>query len=576
MPAYDVEKRKRIMKRSMALGHCVCDPRKPCPCPELREQDVCVCAGERVPVAPDTPRLTAWVHGAGCASKIPKADLDAILTGLPGLDDPRVLLGSMAGDDAGVIVLREEDAHALVLTVDVFAPAADDPFLCGRIAAANALSDIYAMGGTPVAALSVIGFPTDHLPHSMMRTMLEGGLATMAEAGVSVVGGHSLRDEEVKMGFAVIGEVPRDGFLTHSGAKVGDALVLTKPIGAGILTFAAQVERAPEAGLAAAQASMCALNRVAGGLLRECGAHAATDVTGFGLVPHLMGILEKSGVGAEILYDMIPQFPGVADLADADVLPGAVERNREAVPQDAVAWDCLRPAQQAILFSPETSGGLLVALPAGNAIRFLERLRENGIDGARIIGQIEASVPSGAIRMRDGGEQGKAALPRGATTNESSKLAGPGGECCYASGAVSDSTISLRPASEGTVQPPRSSAACCSPAPDAPAPPLDAAPNSTTDSRPARGMDPLHVFGGYMAEVMQPDTLEGKTKSLIALALSVAMRCESCIGIHLRGARNAGALEGEIAEAVAEGIAFGGAAAAMGYREVLETLDTEA
>lgn len=605
MPAPDVEKRKRIMTRSMALGHCVCDPRKPCPCPELREQDVCACAGERMPITPETTRLTAWVHGAGCASKIAKADLDAILAGLPGLDDPRVLLGSAAGDDAGVILLRESDDTALVLTVDVFAPAADDPFLCGRIAAANALSDVYAMGGEPVAALSVIGFPTDHLPHAMMRTMLEGGLAAMTEAGVPVVGGHSLRDDDVKMGFAVVGEVPRDGFLTHAGAEGGDALVLTKPVGAGILAFAAQVGRAPEAGHAAALASMATLNRVAGGLLREYGAHAATDVTGFGLVPHLLGMLQKGGVGAEILFDDIPRFPGVVKLAEAEVLPGAVERNREAVDPGVVEWDGVDAAHETILFSPETSGGLLVALPAEAAERYVRRLQDEGIDAARIIGRIVSSVQPGHLRVRGGGaERGASSACAGTgeksggtrpsdascgmsamkdserALEASTRVEDAGGGCCCENGAGEKGAvtppISLRSSAKGGSQASLRTSTCCSHAGAASKPDAGAAERPADASPRMEGPDPLRVFGGYMAEVMRPGALEGKTKSLIALALSVAMRCEPCIGIHLGGARKAGASEGEVAEAVAEGIAFGGAAAAMGYREAVAKLDAEA
>ncbi|MEI6218840.1 MAG: selenide, water dikinase SelD, partial [bacterium] len=198
-----MEKRKRVMARSIKLGHCVCDPRKPCPCPLLKEKNVCTCAGERVQSgkASGRVRLTDYVRSAGCASKIGQKDLHAVLAGLPVVQDPRILVGMATADDAGVFKLAS--GVTVVQTVDVFTPGVDDPYLFGRIAACNSLSDVYAMGGTPVTALSIIGFPIEKLPHAVMSDILRGGMDTLKEAGTILLGGHSINDEEIKFGFAV-------------------------------------------------------------------------------------------------------------------------------------------------------------------------------------------------------------------------------------------------------------------------------------------------------------------------------------------------------------------------------------
>jgi selenide,water dikinase len=280
----DMEKRKRIMRRSMQLGHCICDPKKGCPCDIFREKNVCPCAGERLeePVGP--VRLTELVHSPGCASKIDQVSLNKVLEGLPTMDDPRVLVGVPAGDDAGVFQL--DDETALVQTVDVFSPSVDDPYVFGQVAAANSLSDVYAMGGRPISALSIIGFPIRSVPDDVMHQILRGGIDKMTEAGVPVIGGHSINDQEIKAGFAVTGLINPKEIYTNAGARPGDRLVLTKPLGIGIIAFAAQIGRAPAEGLEASARSMAALNRRAAELMAEFGAHACTDVTGFALMGH--------------------------------------------------------------------------------------------------------------------------------------------------------------------------------------------------------------------------------------------------------------------------------------------------
>ena len=248
----DLEKRRRVMQRSMQLGHCICDPRKPCPCNLLLEQDLCPCAGEEQPLCEAPIRLTEWVENAGCASKIDQAALQRILAGLPSPADPRVLIGMPAGDDAGVYLLNERTA--LVQTVDVFTPPVDDPYAFGQIAAANSLSDVYAMGGRPITALSIVGFPAGKLPDEILRQILRGGLDKMSEAGVAVIGGHSIRENEIKAGFAVTGLIDPRRIATNAAARPGDRLVLTKPLGTGIIAFAARIGRARPPSAAAAAA----------------------------------------------------------------------------------------------------------------------------------------------------------------------------------------------------------------------------------------------------------------------------------------------------------------------------------
>ncbi len=391
------EKRKTIMKRSIALGHCVCDPRKPCPCDEFKEYNVCQCAGENMPVKVGGKiKLTEFVRGAGCASKIGKKDLTEILSGLPQVDDPRVLVGSASGDDAGVIKISEDDENVIILTVDVFAPSVDDPFTFGEIAAANSVSDIYAMGGTPLAALSIIGFPVHDLPGEVMHEILRGGIEKMKESGIAVVGGHSINDGDIKCGFAVIGTCKKDKFIRNSGAKVGDVLILTKPLGVGIAAFAGQINRASSTVIDEISNSMSSLNKDAASLMIKHNVNAATDVTGFSLLGHLSEIVKNSNIQVEIDFDAIPLFSDVAELAKREILPGAVERNKEAVSEDLIDFTNLAKAQEYILFGPETSGGLLMFLSEKNAKQYICDIRKKGNNIATIIGK--------TIKEQDGGK----------------------------------------------------------------------------------------------------------------------------------------------------------------------------
>ena len=541
MDAKQREKRKIIMGRSIALGHCVCDPRKPCPCPEFKEFNVCQCAGENMPAKPvGEIKLTEYVRGAGCASKIGKKDLTEILAGLPEVDDPRVLVGSASGDDAGVIKLSENDENVLILTVDVFAPSVDDPYTFGQIAAANSVSDIYAMGGTPLTALSIIGFPIHDLPGKVMHDILRGGVDKMKEAGIAVIGGHSINDSEIKCGFAVIGNCSKDAYIRNSGARSGDLLVLTKPLGVGIAAFAGQIGRAGKEITDEIAASMSTLNKTAADLMVKYNAHAATDVTGFSLLGHLSEIVKNSNIQVEIDFDSIPLFSGVANLARQEVLPGAVERNREAVPESLIDFTNLTDAQKSILFGPETSGGLLLFLSEEDAESYICDIRKTGNEIASIIGKATDNKQEGKIIMNTSNPEEFSSLkPEKQNCCGSPEHQNEGAACC-----------SNPPVEE-------SESSCCCPA------------DTAADEHVIHTLaNATEAFQDYMETVNKPGAIDTKNKKLIALALSVATKCEPCVKINTKTAKDAGATDNEIAEAAAMGIAFGGAPVAMFYNNI--------
>jgi selenide,water dikinase len=393
-------RRKRIMSRSIALGHCICNPKAPCPCDIFKQKNVCLCAGERLEDAPEDVALTGLVENAGCASKISQEDLKRALSGLPRTSDPRVLVSSDTCDDAGVYRLTPRTA--LVQSVDVFTPVVDDPYVFGEIAAANSVSDIYAMGGRPLTALSIVAFPVETLSPRIMNRMLQGGVDKLREAGVALLGGHSIKDREIKFGFAVTGVVDPRRMTVNSRARPGDLLVLTKPIGTGTLSFARQIGRAPADGLEAAEASMRALNKAAAEAMTAAGATTATDITGFGLAGHIGEMAAQSGVEIEVYGAAIPVFPGVLDLIRSGVISGAVERNREYaasfVKRDKAAGEDL----ETLLYDPQTSGGLLVAVRAAKAPGLLTALRANGVTAAAVVGRVvrKAAKPRLLLRAR--------------------------------------------------------------------------------------------------------------------------------------------------------------------------------
>lgn len=394
----DRTRRKAVMTRSIKLGHCVCDPKKPCPCDVFKAQDVCLCAGERLPVRSEVVGLTQHVHKAGCASKIGQEDLLGILSRLPAVNDPAVLVGTAAGDDAGIY--RLSDTMALVQTVDVFTPCVDDAYAFGQIAAANSLSDIYAMGGSPITALSVIGFPIETLGGEQMEAMMRGGMDKLKEAGCALIGGHSINDEEIKFGFAVTGLIHPDRVVCRDRARPGDLLVLTKPLGTGMLAFAAQIGRVEEAVFAEAQAGMATLNKDAAELMMELEAGAATDVTGYGLAGHLVVMAKNSGVDVDVHVASLPLYAGVEKCLTDGVMPGAVDRNQAY----AIRWIQTETNHSflPVVFDPQTSGGLLVALSPEKAERYVQALRERGHTRAVIIGQAkERAGAESCVRMME-------------------------------------------------------------------------------------------------------------------------------------------------------------------------------
>ncbi len=340
-------------------------------------------------------RLTALSHGAGCACKLGSLELAEVLRHVPGISDARVLVDSATRDDAAVF--RLSDSRALVATVDFFTPIVDDAATWGAIAATNALSDVYAMGGTPLFALNLVGWPRDKAPFELLGEVLRGASEVAARAGCLVVGGHSIDSLEPLFGMCVIGEVDPDRMLTNGGACAGDALVLTKPLGTGILTTALKRDALLESGLAEAVRSMTTLNDGAARAAAAVGVSAATDVTGFGLLGHLGHMVAASRVGAEIAFDSLPLLDHARNLAARGIVPGGTSRNLEAAA--AVEWsDDLSPVDRLLCVDAQTSGGLLLAVPAENETALLDALRAEATPAAATIGRLTADP--GRIRVR--------------------------------------------------------------------------------------------------------------------------------------------------------------------------------
>jgi selenide,water dikinase len=340
--------------------------------------------------APPAPRLTSLARGAGCGCKLPAADLHALLGDLPAAVDDSVLVGFQSADDAAVVSIGRD--LALVQTVDFFTAVVDDPGDFGAIAAANALSDVYAMGGRPISALSIVGFPLERLGGDVLRAVMEGALAVLAEAGVPLVGGHSIDDPEPKFGLAVTGLVDPRRVLCNDGARAGDAVVLTKPLGTGAIVTHAQRAGAGACGdaLQAAVAVMRTLNGAAARRAVAAGARAATDVTGFGLLGHLHGLARESGVAVELDAAAVPVVDGAAGLLmRGDGISGGTRRNAAWSERFTAFGDAVDGWRRWLLNDATTSGGLLVALDPGTA---------PAVSGT-VIGRVQDG-PAGTIRVR--------------------------------------------------------------------------------------------------------------------------------------------------------------------------------
>jgi selenide, water dikinase len=328
--------------------------------------------------------LTQEVAAAGCAAKLGPGDLEQVLRGLPRFDHPDVIVGTETNDDAGVFRLRPD--LAIVNTVDFFTPIVDDPYTFGQIAAANALSDIYAMGAEPKTALNIVGFPKGKLDLEILGDILKGGAERVREAGAVVIGGHSIIDPEPKFGMAITGVVHPARVIRNVGVRRGDALVLTKPLGTGIITTGLKRRNVSKQSIRAAITSMTTLNRRASEIMRKYPVHACSDVTGFSLLGHAQEMAKGSGVTVILDSQTLPVFPGAVELAESGCLTGGCKRNR-AYLEDKVTIDrSVREGLREISFDPQTSGGLLIALPNKHAARLVKELRAAGVKAATVIG----------------------------------------------------------------------------------------------------------------------------------------------------------------------------------------------
>ena len=348
-------------------------------------------SSSRDPGAPETVRLTEFSHGAGCACKLSPADLRTVLGLVRANDapvDPDLLVGFDTADDAAVYRLRDD--LAIVVTTDFFTPIVDDPYDWGRIAATNALSDVYAMGGTPLLALNLVGWPREGLGFDLLARVLDGGADVVRAAGALIGGGHSIDDAEPKFGLAVVGTVHPDRVLTNTGARVGDVLVLTKPIGLGVISTATKREAATPELIAEAVRVMTTLNADARDAALELGdaVHAATDVTGFGLLGHLGELLAGSGLAGEVDVSAVPVIDGVRELLAAGMVAGGTQRNHAFVTETApVDWGALPLDDQLLLCDAQTSGGLLLAVDPTRADDLVRALTAHDTLAAAVVGR---------------------------------------------------------------------------------------------------------------------------------------------------------------------------------------------
>jgi selenide, water dikinase len=331
-------------------------------------------------------RLTETVKAGGCASKLSPAALDQVLATLPRQHDPKVLVGFETADDAGVYQISPE--LALVQTVDFFTPIVNDPFTFGQIAAVNALSDVYAMGGLPLTSLAMVCFP-EKADMQILGQILAGGLSKMVEAGCSVVGGHSIRSDETKFGYSVTGSVHPGRIWKNGGARVGDSLVFTKALGTGVISTALKADKAEPAWIEAATKSMTTLNKLAAEIAAQFGAdvHGATDVTGFGMIGHTREMALASQVSIRIDAAKVPVLPGAIECIRAGFVPGGLKANREFAECLVEYGGEVDDATKALLFDPQTAGGLLLSMSAEAASRYIDALKSAG-GQATVVGEI--------------------------------------------------------------------------------------------------------------------------------------------------------------------------------------------
>jgi selenide, water dikinase len=337
-------------------------------------------------------RLTQFSHGGGCGCKIAPGVLEQILAKTaPGLVPKELLVGIETSDDAAVY--RINDRQAIVATTDFFMPIVDDPFDFGAIAATNAISDVYAMGGQPLFALALVGMPVNQIPLEVIRRILEGGESVCARAGIPIAGGHTIDSVEPIYGLVAIGLVDPRNLKRNAGAKPGDQLVLGKPLGVGIFSAALKKGRLDEAGYREMIANTTRLNTPGTKLGTIEGVHALTDVTGFGLLGHLLEIAKGSKTGARIAWNDVPRLPNALELAREGIITGASGRNWNGYGSRVKLGAALGEAEKSVLTDPQTSGGLLVACSPETTKEVLEVFRAEGFDRAAVIGEITAGEP---------------------------------------------------------------------------------------------------------------------------------------------------------------------------------------
>lgn len=334
----------------------------------------------------ETIRLTQTVKGSGCAAKLAPGDLDRALCGLDLPVDPNLLVGLEQADDAGVY--RVSDDLAIVQTLDFFPPMVDDPFSFGQIAAANALSDIYAMGGVPRTAMNIVAFPSKTMDISILRSIIEGGLSKMREAGVVLVGGHTVDDSELKYGLSVTGFIHPNRVLTKKKLQTGDRLILTKPVGTGIISTAIKAGLADQLLTDRVTLAMATLNRDAALVMDEFSVHACTDITGFGFLGHLAEMVVDSGHGVLIRSSDIPMYPEALEWAAMGLIPAGAYNNRNFRGSFVDFGASVSQQVQDLLFDPQTSGGLLIAVAADEANPLVAALKAKGVDSAAIVGEV--------------------------------------------------------------------------------------------------------------------------------------------------------------------------------------------
>jgi selenide, water dikinase len=345
--------------------------------------------------AAETIMLTSLSSKGGCGCKIGPSDLSEVLKSLPAMTpNPNLLVGLDTSDDAGVYKLNDE--LAIVQTVDFFTPIVDDPYSFGQIAAANAISDIYAMGAKPLTVLNIVAFPIATLDKRILADILRGASDKVQEAGATLVGGHSIDDKEPKFGLAVTGLVHPGKIRTNAGAKPGDRLILTKPIGVGILTTSIKKGQLSPEEIQQVTNVMSTLNKKAAEAMEPFEVHACTDVTGFGLIGHALEMAKGSGVGIKLSRDQIPILPRVRELADLGFVPGGTKNNYNHVQEHISFSDEMDQTDRWILCDAVTSGGLLISVDGNDADRLMDQLRESGVD-AHFIGETTRENPGRII-----------------------------------------------------------------------------------------------------------------------------------------------------------------------------------